>query len=171
VTIGVLRIDRPRSQVVFGDALRLSGIARSVGSVSFARSSDGAVWRANAPFAPAADGAFSFVLQPDRTERYRLQSKSANSPAILVAVAPKVRLLPATEPGALTGTVRPMLAGAEVTVERLDGARWIPAGSATVAPDGSFTVLLELTSGSFRARLPATDGYSAGVSPVLDVSI
>jgi hypothetical protein len=157
--------------VVYGDALRLSGIARSVGAVSFARSSDGDVWRADAPFATTTDGAFSLVLQPDRTERYRLQSKSANSPAILVAVAPKVRLLPPTEPGALAGTVRPLLKGATVTVERLDGARWSTVGSGIVAPDGSFTVLLELTSGSFRARIPATGGYSAGVSPVLDVSV
>lgn len=171
VTIGVLRVDRPRSQVVYGDALRLSGIARSVGSVSLARSNDGDVWRANPPFAAAADGTFSFVLQPDRTERYRLQSKSANSPAILVAVTPKVRLVPPTEPGTLTGTVRPLLEGTTVTVERLDGARWSAVGSAIVAADGSFTVLFEPTSGSFRARVPATDGYSAGVSPVLDVSV
>jgi stage II sporulation protein D len=169
VTIGVLRLDRPRATVLHGSTLRLSGIARGVDAPVLSSSPDGATWTSIGP-ARGAGGVVSLVVKPVRSLRYRLEATGAASPAVLVRVAPRVKLAVGAEPGTLTGSVRPRLPGAAVTIERREAGAWLAVADAIVAPGGAFRVGLALVPGSYRARVAPTEGYAEGVAPTITVS-
>jgi hypothetical protein len=81
-----------------------------------------------------------------------------------------VQLRDAGEPKALTGTIRPRLRGARVTVERRVGSAWDGVGTTTVRADGSFRAALNVVPGSYRARVGKTGTWAEGVTPVLVVT-
>jgi hypothetical protein len=167
----VLRLDRPGAEpVLFGTSVELSGIARGLGPVRVSVSSDAMRWSPVAAPTRIAGGAVSITVRPTRTTRYRVEVDGAASPALLVQVAPRLQLVLPPEPGALAGTVRPKLAGVPVTIERRKGAAWAPVGAAAVDLGGAFRAELPLAPGSYRARVDATAGLTAGTSPVLQVS-
>ena len=170
LTIGILRLDRPSGPLVFGSSVRLSGLSRGLAMPVLATSADGAVWAQGGMLAPEVNGSISVTVKPVRTMRYRIEVEGAASPALLVQVTPRLQLVRAAEPGALTGTVRPKLAGAVVSLERKNGSTWIPVGQATVDGTGAFRAELTLAPGSYRARISATEGLAAGVSPTLVVT-
>ena len=95
--------------------------------------------------------------------------KGASSPALLVLVAPRVRMSIPAEPQELSGTVRPRLTGATAIVERLGASGWVQIAQAVVDGTGAFRASLSLTPGSYRARIPATGGFAEGTTPVLEV--
>ena len=170
ISIGVLRLDRPSGPLVFGSSVRLAGLGRGVASPMLASSTGGAVWTQTGTLARDANGNVSVVVKPVQTTRYRIEVEGAASPALLVEVIPRVQLVRATEPGVLAGTVRPKLAGAVISIERMSGSSWIPVGQSSVDGTGAFRVALTLVPGSYRARISATAGFAAGVSPVLQVT-
>jgi hypothetical protein len=57
----------------------------------------------------------------------------------------------------------------QVAVQRLVGSSWRVAGTATVDVAGAFEASVELTPGSYRARVSPGRGLVPGVSPVLRV--
>ncbi len=170
LTIGVLRLDRPPGPVVFGSSVRLSGIGRGVMAPVLASSADGAVWTQSGTLAREANGAISATVKPARSTRYRLEVEGATSPALLIQVAPRLQLSRPAEPDVLVGTVRPKLVDAVVSIEWKSGSAWVPVGEAAVDDTGAFRAELTLAPGSYRARIPATDGLAGGVSPALEVS-
>lgn len=170
LTIGILRLDRPSGPLVFGSSVRLRGLSRGLESPLLASSADGAVWTQAGMLAPEANGSVTATVKAVRTTRYRIEVASAASPALLVKVTPRLRLVRAAEPGAVTGTVRPKLAGAAVSLEQRSGSSWIRVGQATVDSSGAFRAELTLAPGSYRARIAATGGLAAGVSPTLAVT-
>ena len=95
---------------------------------------------------------------------YRLAGANGVGPQLRVPVAPRVRF----ELGG-TGTVTPALAGATVLVESLaaDGRTWKEIGRTAVEAVGVFRIGVRVGPGSYRARVPATRGWSQGVSPVV----
>jgi stage II sporulation protein D len=174
VTIGVLRLDRPRGAVEHGSPLRLSGIARKVTSPRLAVVAEDGSWVTAGAIQRAADGSFASEVKPVKTTRYRIEAAAAPAKvagqALLVQVAPRIRLARPVEPGALTGTVRPRLAGALVQVERQQGTGWARVGQTTTDGGGGFRLQLDLVPGVYRARMPAIGDFAEGVSPVLDVA-
>jgi stage II sporulation protein D len=170
VSIGVLRLDRPPTPVVFGSTHRLTGIARGLQSPMLSSSLDGAGWSHVGQLQRDASGLASFVVKPSKTTRYRIEVKEAASPTLLVQVAPRVRLVEGDESGVLIGTVHPRLPGAAVTIERRDGSAWVPVAEAIVEDTGTFRVEVAIVPGSYRARVAATSGYATGIAPVLTVS-
>lgn len=170
VTVGVLRLDQPRAPVVFGSGVRLSGVARGVEEVTLASSATGGSWSPVVPLVRETSGAASATVVPTRSARYRIDSASASSSAVLVRVTPQVRLQQAVEPGALVGSLRPRLGGARVTIERREGATWVPVATGVVERNGTFRVELDLVRGSYRARVAATSGYIEGVGPAIAVT-
>lgn len=169
VTIGVLRLDRPTAPVVYGSAVHLTGIARGLVSPELSSSTNGVAWTRAAAVQPTSSGALDVLARPVKTIRYRIEAKGADSPALLVRVAPRVRISVPAEPGALAGSVKPHLAGATAIVERLGASGWSPVARAPVDPTGAFHVSLALAPGSYRARVPATGGFAEGTTPVLEV--
>jgi SpoIID/LytB domain protein len=170
VTIGVLRLDQPPGPVVFGSPLRLTGIARGLPLPMLSSSPDGSRWTHVGALQRETSGLASIVVKPERTLRYRIEVKGAASPALLVQVSPRLLLVQPPEPMMLAGTVRPRLAGARVTIERMKGSTWARVAAATVDRTGSFRAELALTPGSYRGRIPATSGYAEGITPVLTVT-
>ena len=170
VSIGVLRLDRPSTPVLFGTTHRLTGIARGVQSPMLSASQDGAVWSTVGQLQRDATGTASLGVKPSRSTRYRIEVKDAMSPTLLVHVAPRVELKPPAEPGVLTGTVRPRLPGAVVSIERKEGSAWKLVAQGVVEDTGTFRVELAIVPGSYRARIAATNGFAAGVAPALTVS-
>jgi hypothetical protein len=85
-------------------------------------------------------------------------------------VAPSVRLTASSDRTAVTGLVKPLLPGAPVQVQR-QGANgtWTTVSTANVTADGAFEASVNLTPGSYRARVLAGKGFAAGLSPVLTV--
>jgi SpoIID/LytB domain protein len=169
-SIGVLRLDRPRQSVVFGSSLRLSGIARGLQAPTLSSSEDGVMWSTAGTLERSTAGAVSTVVRPTRTTRYRIDVKGASSPALLAPVSSRVRLSIPAEPGTLLGTVRPRVRGAAVSIERLRGTGWTPVANAVVDGNGSFRVRLQVSAGTYRARVAATEGLVEGVSPALTVT-
>jgi stage II sporulation protein D len=170
VSMGVLRLDRPLAPVLFGSTLRLTGIARGLESPVLSSSRDGAVWSRVGELQRDGNGLASVDVKPSRPTRYRIEVKEAASPTLLVQVAPRVRLLPPTEPGVLMGTVHPRIPGAPVFIERKEGSTWVLAAEAIVEDTGTFRAKLTIVPGSYRARVAATNGYATGVAAVLTVS-
>jgi SpoIID/LytB domain protein len=169
-SIGVLRLDRPREAVVYGSALRLTGIARGLPTPTLSSSGDGTDWTTVGPLRRASGGAVSTVVKPTKTARYRIEAPGGASPALLVRVSPRVRLALSSAAGALAGTVRPKVSGAPVSIERLNGAAWAQVASTTVGAAGAFRAQFQLVPASYRARVAATEGLSEGISPVLTVN-
>lgn len=170
LTIGVLRLDRPSGPLVFGSSVRLSGLSRGLASPLLSTSTDGAVWTQAGMLALEPNGSVAAIVKAVRTTRYRIEAVGAASPVLLVQVTPRLQLVRAAEPGAVTGTVRPKLSGAAVSLEQKSGSSWIRVGQTTVDSTGSFRAELTLAPGSYRARISATEGLAAGVSPTLVVT-
>jgi stage II sporulation protein D len=168
VTVGVLRLDQPRGPVVFGSDVRLTGVARGLESPVLAMSVTGAAWSTAGAVDRDASGAVSLTVSPTRTARYRIDASGASSSAVLVRVAPLVRMT--QQPGVLSGTVRPRLAGANVTIERREGTSWVAIAETMVDQAGAFRVELALVRGSYRARVRAMGGFAEGVGPALTVT-
>ncbi len=157
-------------QVVFGSSLLLTGLMRGVGSASLSSSLDGALWTPVRKLAPAGDGSLSLAVRPTQTMRYRIEAKGGASPALLVRVAPRVRLAQPTDPRVLSGSVRPRLTGASVAVERQSATGWTSVADAVVDQSGAFRAKLTVAPGTYRARVPPTNGFAQGLAPVLTVS-
>jgi hypothetical protein len=132
------------------------------------------VWSTVAKVVPDGTGAFALDVTPMRTTRYRLEGEGGASPALLVQVAPRLALTRPTAlaPGTLSGSVKPKLPGAPVAVERRKGTAWAPVGEAVVGPAGGFALELDAPApaGAYRARMDATTGFVAGISPTIQVS-
>ena len=62
-----------------------------------------------------------------------------------------------------------MTPGARVDIQRLDGSSWRPAATASVDAAGAFEARLDLTPGTYRARVAPGRGLVAGYSPALQV--
>jgi stage II sporulation protein D len=170
LSLAVLRLDRPREAVEYRSPLRLSGLARGLPSPVLSSSGDGSLWTVVAPLERTASGGVSVLVKPSKTTRYRIETTGGTSPALLVRVAPRVRLATAVAPGALAGTVRPRISGAPVAIERLKGTGWAQVARTAVDGSGVFRAEVRLVPASYRARVAASEGLAEGLSPVLTVS-
>ena len=167
--IGVLALPQPSKPLAYGAAGRLTGIARGVNRPTLEQLK-GTAWTTVAPVQGQGNGSFALTVRPTATTRYRLASGVARTAPTTVAVAPRIALVQPGDLSELTGTVRPVLAGATVEIERLHGQLWQVVGRTTVDADGAFTARVNVTPGSYRARIPAPGrGLAAGTSATLVV--
>lgn len=176
VTVGVLRLDRPRGTLEFGASLQLSGIARNVVSPQLQSLTNGKTWTTLGPLERAVDGTVSKPVTPAKTTSYRIEAAGAadqasskvTSQVLLLRVGPRVRLVKPAEPGVLSGTVRPRL-GAIVHVERLRGSTWVHVGETLADATGAFRIEAQIVPGTYRARTSPIAGFAEGISPLLTV--
>jgi stage II sporulation protein D len=165
--VGVLALTPPPTPIAFGTAGKLNGTARGVGKAVLEQLA-GSTWTTVAPVKPQAGGAFAVTVRPTASARYRLTAGSARTGATLVGVAPRISLVPPGDLSELTGTVRPVLNGSAVEIQRLNGQSWQVVGRTTIDALGGFTARLPVTPGSYRARITAPGrGLVAGTSPTL----
>jgi hypothetical protein len=87
-----------------------------------------------------------------------------------VGVAPRITLVPPGDLAELGGAVRPILQGKAVEIQRLQGQSWRTVGRGTIDARGEFLVLVDVTPGSYRARIEAPGrGLVAGTSSTVVV--
>ena len=167
--VGVLALTPPTAPLAFGTAGKLTGVARGVGKAVLEQLA-GSTWSTVAQVKPQPGGAFSVTVRPTASARYRLAAGSARTGATLVGVAPRISLVPPGDLSELTGTVRPVLNGSAVEIQRLNGRAWQVVARTTVDATGGFTASVDVTPGSYRARVPVPGrGLVAGTSSTLVV--
>ena len=117
---------------------------------------------------------------PEKTSSSSGARRSATAPGagrtgvvrsgvVRISVAPSVRLSAGTDRTSVSGVVKPLLPDAPVQVQRQGAGGWKTVAATTVTSYGAFTASLNLTPGTYRARVVAGKGYAAGLSPVLTV--
>ena len=167
--VGVISLDRPTEPVVFGAEARLTGIARGVPKVTL-QQRVGSSWRPVTSVAAAPNGTISVAIKPTAVSYYRLAvGNETATAAVRVLVAPRVRLTPVADATLIAGTTRPAVVGAKVQVQRQVGTTWRTVATTRVDAAGAFEARLELTPGSYRARVAPARGLAAGTSPPLRV--
>jgi stage II sporulation protein D len=170
--VGVLTLAPPTAPLEYGGKLKLKGVARGAGAqVTLEQWVSGGLWEPAARLKPGAGGAVVATVTPLVSTNYRLTTGAGKlfGAPVRVSVAPRIRLSPATVATSLRGLVRPVIPGARVDIQRLDGSSWRPAATALVDQAGAFEARLDLTPGTYRARVAPGHGLVAGFSPALQV--
>jgi SpoIID/LytB domain protein len=167
-SIGVLSLSPPAKPLVYGIKSNLSGIARAIKSPRIERLANGS-WQLVASVEAQSDGTFTTPVAAKTGGSYRVSDGKAASPPVKVAVAAFVRLDPVTSPSTLTGRARPIYTGTAVSIQRYEGMSWTRVASAKLDARGRFTAALDLTPGTYRARVAPGHRLVPGVSPVLNV--
>lgn len=165
---GLLSLTPPPSAVEYGSPARLTGHARGAAAVTLEQRA-GAVWEPAARLRPARDGSVAVAVRPLATTLYRLTAMKLHGPPVRVLVAPRVRLHAVTEQTALRGVARPIVAGARVDIQRLEGSRWRAVARTSLDERGQFEARLQLSAGTYRARVIPGRGLVPGLSPELRV--
>jgi stage II sporulation protein D len=168
-SVGVLSLEPPATPVVYGSAVRLSGVARGVGTVSLQQRA-GSGWEEARRVAAGRDGAVSVPVKPTTTTQYRLAAGKVAAAAVRVPVAPLVRLYAPRTQDELRGYMRPAIPGAPVIVQRQSGDAWATVARTEIAGDGIFRSRLRLVDGTYRARVSPGRGLVPGTTPILQVS-
>ena len=166
--VGVLALGGPGT-LVHGAHGRLSGVARGAPTVELQQRPFGGSWKALAALKPRKDGTVAPIVAPKVTTSYRLVVGEIASAPARVPVAPLVRLQAAVDRRALNGTVRPLMKGAFVQVQRQAPQGWTNVAGAEVDGQGAFTARLDVVAGVYRARVGPRRGLVAGTSPIVRV--
>jgi stage II sporulation protein D len=165
--LGLLSLSNPNGNVVYGSAGTLSGVARGVTRVTLESRTYGGTWKRGARLT-VRNGAVAVTVRPKVTTDYRLESGGFRTATVRVSVAPLVQLAPGADGVSVSGTVRPLLPGVSVQIQRLEaGGSWTTVAQTTLGSDGSYSATLNLTPGSYRARVTAGHGFAIGTSDTL----
>lgn len=169
-SLGTLGLSAPRGPaVIYGARARLDGVARGFTPVVLEARVGSAAWSQLGTVTPSPEGAVSTVVKPLKATQYRLRSGKVFSSSVLVRVAPLVKLAAATDQTSLRGSVKPVLEGAPVEVQRQSGTMWKTVARAGLNADGTFQAMLTLSPGMYRARVAPGRGLAAGSSAPLRV--
>jgi stage II sporulation protein D len=159
----------PKSSIA-GDAYHLKGRLwpRPQGAFRLESKSGatGSWQQVMAPVVLDSTGRFSILRRPVADAGYRLVREGARSPTVRVAVHAALTL---SKKGGFHGSMLPRLAGATVTLQRLNAGRWVSAGTATVGAKGGYRFSTAVSSGSWRAHFRRDADHSSGASPTLVV--
>jgi len=166
--LGLLSLSNPAGNVIYGSSGNLSGIARGVTRVTLESRTYGGTWKRGARLT-VRDGAVAVTVRPKVTTDYRLESGGFRSATARVSVAPLVQLAAGADGVSVSGTVRPVFAGANVQIQRLDSGGWTTVTETTVGSNGSYSATVDLVAGSYRARVTVGHGFAIGLSDTLVV--
>jgi stage II sporulation protein D len=166
--LGLLSLSKPKSAVVYGSSATLAGIARGVTKVSLEARAYGGSWKRSARLVPK-NGALAPVVKPKVSTDYRLESGGFRSVSVHLAVAPFVRLAAGSDGVSISGLARPVLPGATVQVQSLGANGWATVAQTKIGSDGSYQATVQLSPGSYRARVIAGRGFAVGLSKVVTV--
>jgi stage II sporulation protein D len=159
--LGVLALERPRGEAVFGAPLELRGIARGLRRPVVQRLEEGR-WRQVARVRKRADGSFVARVRARGGMRYRVAAEEVAATPVSVRLAPRVEARVA-DLGVL-GLVRPALGGRTVAIQRRDRGAWRTIARAWANANGRFRADLELEAGDYRAYVTPLSGLAAGAS-------
>jgi SpoIID/LytB domain protein len=168
-TIGTLSLSAPTRAVEYGSETRLVGLARGIPRVTLESRPYAGQWKTMTTL-KSHGGQVVATLSPKVTTDYRISSGIARSAIVRLSIAPSVRLTASSDRTAVVGLVKPLLPGAPVQVQRqAKNGTWAVVATTTVTADGAFEASVDLSPGTYRARIVAGKGYAVGLSPVLTV--
>jgi stage II sporulation protein D len=166
--IAMLSLSAPVAPITYGTRTALAGIAKGAARVQLqARSYGETSWRLVGPL-KSRGGRVAPVVSPRIATFYRLFADGVPSGAVSVAVAPRARMRVLADRTGFAGTVQP--AGkAVVQVQKQNGSVWRTVATAEQGPQGGFVAAYAVGPGTYRALVPAGDGFATGISPILQV--
>jgi len=167
-SVSVLSVTGPR-RLQFGRGVELRGIARGPRTVWLERKPVGRDWERVRRIVRGTDGTFRARVAPVRTTAYRLSAPVGRSDGHRVVVAPVVRFSAFRNNRTLVGSVRPAVAGARVTLERLRNGRWTAVAATRTDARGRFRLAVALTAGRYRGVATVGRGYAPGRTPAFAV--
>jgi stage II sporulation protein D len=168
-TIGAMTLTPPAAPLVYGTTTHLTGVARGMPRVTLDSRPYGGQWKPLAVLT-SRKGNVTATLSPKVTTDYRISSGMVRSAPVRLSVAPSVQLTASADHTSVTGLVKPLFAGLPVQVQRQGtNGTWTTVAQAALAADGSFEASVNLTPGTYRARVAPGKGFAAGLSPALTV--
>jgi stage II sporulation protein D len=168
-SVGVLALDAPSAPVRYGSAAALKGKARGVGAVDLQQRQPGAPWQTVAKLTPRG-GSVAPRVKPTASSSFRLVVGDIATDPVAVSVARSVGFHVARDLSGFWGTVKPGDAGTRVQIQRQVGPLWTTVATLTTRAQGRFTLVRIVGPGTYRARIPAGQGYVSGVSKSIAVS-
>jgi stage II sporulation protein D len=171
-SVGVVALSPPASSapVVYGGRAKLTGLARAVSSAGMeSRAATAKTWTSAGRVKPAADGTFTASVKPTVSTWYRLTVGTLHTAQVRVSVAPLVRFDLSPSKTSLTGVVRPVLPNALVEIQRLTGTNWSTVAKTRTDANSNFTATLQLSAGSYRARVTPGHGFVPGTTKPVEV--
>jgi SpoIID/LytB domain protein len=171
-SVGVASLSPPAGAgpVVYGGRAKLTGLARAMSSVGLeSRAVTAKTWASAGRVRPAADGTFTATVKPTTSTWYRLAVGTLRTAQVRVAVAPLVRFDLSPSNTSFTGVVRPVLPNALVEIQRMKGTSWSTVAKTRTDASSDFTATLQLSAGSYRARVTPGHGFVPGTTKPLEV--
>jgi hypothetical protein len=153
--------------MTYGGAVFLTGVVRSADGVSLEAKPYGLDWAPAGDVVPDGNGAFSSVVKPQVGTSYRLVWGNARAGLAKIAVA--ARVVATLTPTGVQGTVRPIVAGAAVQLQRLDAGAWSTLSSTVTDATSSWSFPGALATGTYRVRAAPGHGIAAGLTVTLSV--
>jgi SpoIID/LytB domain protein len=163
--VGVLSLlpPAPNVPVAYGSSVQLAVAIRGIGGVSLEQRPVGSPWTV---VTMVGAGAAQLTVQPPITTDYRLGTPDLAAGSIRIRVSPLVTITSATAE-LVSGTVQPLLPDAPIVVQTQNSdLTWSDVATGTVAADGTFSVPVQIASGSVY-RLVVTPGgaYAPATTP------
>jgi stage II sporulation protein D len=159
-SIGVLRLSGGGS-IDEGRSKTLRALARNLGNVTLQRRNGSGNWVDVRPI----QGSVSVSVEPAVTTLFRLRSPAAVTAPVKVVVRRDPRFASSSTATTLSGTATP---GDVVQVQRrTPGGGWVTTGVALAHEDGTWSTLLDVAAGEYRAYVAS--GGRVGTSPILTV--
>lgn len=188
-----LTLNAQPSPVVFGKTTTLSGklAGPSPAGVELTLEEDTTVplgdrfSPAKSKATTAADGSFSFIVEPAVNTQYRVVAKTkpaTESPARLVNVRPRVKIAVSDRTPAVgsrvsfTGAVLPAHDGATARIQRRKSGTWKTVAKTTLADAGDaqstyVKAVRVRTDGTYRVKVAKDADHIAGVSRRVKISV
>jgi len=161
------RLKASSRRVVFGEQVRLSGVARGTDGVTLELRPPGSGWKTLERLRPGKRGAFSTAFKPSVTTLFRVRAGRTVSVPVRVAVAPKLTL--SSRGRRVAGRIEPRRAS-KIRIQQKSGTAWQTVTTVVAGENGAFRAELKLTPGAYRAWTPPSAGRVAGTSPTVTLA-
>ncbi len=168
VVVVPVALSAPAEAVVSGGRVVLRGLAPT-GTAKVTVSRTGSAGRVVARVEPAGDGSFTVPMRAYRPENFVALAKGLASPAVHVAVAPKVR---ARRNGSVVlASAAPSRAGARAVLQRYVRERfaWRTIARAQLDSSSKGSLRLPDRPGRFRVVVRGSKGWADGASGAIVV--
>ena len=159
--VGVLSLQppSPNTVVTYGTQITLAGTVRGVSGVTLEQKPLDGQWQ---PVTAVGPGAVRLAEKPAATTDYRLATTTAAAGSVRIRVAPAIKLTQFTST-LVEGTVQPLLMSAPISIDvQNPDLTWTSVATGAVAADGTFSLPVQLVSGStYRVTVAATPALAA----------
>ena len=172
-SVGVLALDPLSATTLqYGTSFRLTGLGRALPDLRLEQRAPGtAEWVVSRDVEIDDDGSFSVAVKAAAPEEFRVTSGTIATPSTRLVVAPRVAVKVSADLATLKGSVRPVLPGTPVQIQRQNATtgRWGTVSKVDATRTGRFAWTPPLLDGTYRARVIASGGWAVGLSKKVSI--